>query len=179
MSQLGLDAAQDKCEGPTTRITWIEVLFDTIRLTMAIDPAKVEEARLFCLDLMSASSSSSTDFWTPSPRKSWFRLPRPPGQGRHSLVPVFPRLVQWGHTHQTFRCTARHPRGFLSTGRRRALLRTAALQDQLPTVPRGFRPLHFQSRMLESPCSRQDMAPHSVRYHSPSLLRQLGHSSSH
>ena len=56
MSQLGLDAAQDKCEGPTTRITWIGVLFDTIRLTMAIDPAKVEEARLFCLDLMSASS---------------------------------------------------------------------------------------------------------------------------
>ena len=56
MSQLGLDAAQVKCEGPTTRITWIGVLFDTIRLTMAIDPAKVEEARLFCLDLMSASS---------------------------------------------------------------------------------------------------------------------------
>ena len=56
MSQLGLDAAQDKCEGPTTRITWIRVLFDTICLTMAIDPAKVEEARLFCLDLMSASS---------------------------------------------------------------------------------------------------------------------------
>ena len=56
MSQLGLDAAQDKCEGPTTRITWIGVLFDTVRLTMAIDPAKVEEARLFCLDLMSASS---------------------------------------------------------------------------------------------------------------------------
>ena len=56
MSQLGLDAAQDKCEGPTTLITWIGVLFDTLRLTMAIDPAKVEEARLFCLDLMSTSS---------------------------------------------------------------------------------------------------------------------------
>ena len=62
MSQLGLDAAQDKCEGPTTRITWIGVLFDTIRLTMAIDPAKVEEARLFCLDLMSASSIPVKEF---------------------------------------------------------------------------------------------------------------------
>ena len=58
MSQLGLDAAQDKCEGPTTRITWIGVLFDTIHLTMAIDPAKVEEARLFCLDLMSVPFQS-------------------------------------------------------------------------------------------------------------------------
>ena len=56
MSQLGLDAAQDKCEGPTTLITWIGVLFDTLRLTMAIDPAKVEEARLFCLELLSISS---------------------------------------------------------------------------------------------------------------------------
>ena len=36
MSQLGLDTAQDKCEGPTTIITWIGVLFDTLRLTMAI-----------------------------------------------------------------------------------------------------------------------------------------------
>ena len=56
MSQLGLDAAKDKCEGPTTLITWIRVLFDTLRLTMAIDPAKVEEACLFCLDLLSISS---------------------------------------------------------------------------------------------------------------------------
>ena len=56
MTQLSLDAAQDKCEGPTTLITWIGVLFDTLRLTMAIDPAKVEEARLFCLDLLSISS---------------------------------------------------------------------------------------------------------------------------
>ena len=56
MSQLGLDAAQDKCEGPTTLITWTGVLFDTLRLTMAIDPAKVEEACLFCLDLLSTSS---------------------------------------------------------------------------------------------------------------------------
>ena len=111
--------------------------------------------------------------------KSWFHLPRPPGQGRHSLVPVFPRSFQWGHTHQTFRCTARHPRGFLSTGRRRALLRSPVLQDQLPTVPRGFRPLHLQSRMLESPGGRQDLAAHTVRYHSPRLLRQLGHSRSH
>ena len=84
-----------------------------------------------------------------------------------------------GSHNQTFHCTARHPRGFLSTGRRRALLRSPVLQDQLPTIPRGFRPLHFQSRMLESPCNRQDMAPLSVRHHSPSLLRQLGHSSSH
>ena len=56
MAQLGLDAAQDKCEGPTTLITWIGVVFDTIRLTMAIDPAIVEEARLFCLDLLTTGS---------------------------------------------------------------------------------------------------------------------------
>ena len=56
MAQLGLDAAPDKCEGPTTIITWIGVVFDTIRLTMAIDPAKVEEARLFCLKLLSTGS---------------------------------------------------------------------------------------------------------------------------
>ena len=62
MSQLGLDAAQDKCEGPTTLITWIGVLFDTLRLTMAIDPTKVEEARLFCLELLSISSIPVRNF---------------------------------------------------------------------------------------------------------------------
>ena len=77
-------------------------------------------------------------FGRPRHGKSWFCLPRPPGQGRHSLVPVFPRSLQWGHAHQTFRCTARHPCGFLSTGRRRALLRSPVLQDQLPTVPHGI-----------------------------------------
>ena len=56
MAHLGLDAAPDKCEGPTTLITWIRVVFGTIRLTMAIDPAKVEEARLLCLDLLTAAS---------------------------------------------------------------------------------------------------------------------------
>ena len=30
MSQLGLDAAPDKCQGPSTIITWIGVVFDTI-----------------------------------------------------------------------------------------------------------------------------------------------------
>ena len=88
MSQLGLDADW----GPTTLITWIGVLFDTLRLTMAIDPAKVEEARFFCLELLSISSipvrkfqkflgklfhasalpepgPSSTDCWTPSPQR--------------------------------------------------------------------------------------------------------------
>ena len=56
MAQLGLDTAPDKCEGPTTIITWIGVVFDTIHLTMAIDPAKVEEARLFCRKLLSTGS---------------------------------------------------------------------------------------------------------------------------
>ena len=55
MAQLGLYAAPDKCQGPTTIIIWIGVVFDTIRLT-AIDPSKVEEARLFCLKLLATGS---------------------------------------------------------------------------------------------------------------------------
>ena len=42
--RLGLDPALDKCAGPATVMTWIGVVFDTIRMTMAIDPRKVEEA---------------------------------------------------------------------------------------------------------------------------------------
>ena len=48
MSQLSLDAALDKCQGPTTIIT--------IRLTMAIDPSKVEEGKLFCIELLAATT---------------------------------------------------------------------------------------------------------------------------
>ena len=56
MVQLGLDAAPGKCQGPTTIITWIGVVFDTIRLTMAIHPLKVEKARNFCLELLTLMS---------------------------------------------------------------------------------------------------------------------------
>ena len=54
MAQLGLDAAPDKCQGPTIIITWIGVVFDTIRLNMAIDLLKVEEARIFCIELLTS-----------------------------------------------------------------------------------------------------------------------------
>ena len=56
MAQLGLEAAPEKCEGPTTIITWIGVVFDTLQLTMAIDPSKVEEARTFCSELLTTNS---------------------------------------------------------------------------------------------------------------------------
>ena len=56
MAQLGLEAAPEKCEGPTTIITWIGVVFDTLQLTMAIDASKVEEARTFCLELLTTNS---------------------------------------------------------------------------------------------------------------------------
>ena len=45
MAQLGLDTAPDKCEGPTIIIIWIGVVFDTLKLTIAIDQSKVEETR--------------------------------------------------------------------------------------------------------------------------------------
>ena len=52
MAQLDLDAAPDKCQGPSTIINWIGVVLETIRLTMAIDQSKVDEARLFCIELL-------------------------------------------------------------------------------------------------------------------------------
>ena len=62
MAQLGLDAAPDKCEGPTTIIIWIRVVFDTLRLTMAIDPSKVEEARSFCMEVLTTNSITVKKF---------------------------------------------------------------------------------------------------------------------
>ena len=62
MAQLGLDAVQDKCEGPTTVIIWIGVVFDTLRLTMAINPSKVEEARTFCMEVLATNSITVKKF---------------------------------------------------------------------------------------------------------------------
>ena len=62
MAQLGLEAAPDKCEGPTIIIIWIGVVFDTLKLTMAIDPSKVEEARSFCLELLVTNSITVKKF---------------------------------------------------------------------------------------------------------------------
>ena len=56
MVQLGLDTAPDKYEVPTTIIIGIGVVFDTLRRTMAIDPSKVEEARTFCMEVLTTNS---------------------------------------------------------------------------------------------------------------------------
>ena len=52
ISRLGLEPAMDKCAAPSTQMVWIGVTYDTIRMTMAIVPEKVEEALEACRTLL-------------------------------------------------------------------------------------------------------------------------------
>ena len=52
MSELGLDAALEKCASPSTRMCWIGVIFDSIRMTMEIVPGRVQEALEWCQRLL-------------------------------------------------------------------------------------------------------------------------------
>ena len=49
--QLALQAALKKCQPPSVLMIWIGVLFDSIRMSMAIDPVKIEEALELCRGL--------------------------------------------------------------------------------------------------------------------------------
>ena len=44
MSDLGLDLAPQKCQPPTTRLTWVGVTFDTVKMLMYIDQQRLDEA---------------------------------------------------------------------------------------------------------------------------------------
>ena len=52
ISNLGLQAALEKCAPPSTRMMWVGVVFDTVEMTMTIDPERVEEALQACRQLL-------------------------------------------------------------------------------------------------------------------------------
>ena len=54
MKELGLDAAPHKSSPPSTFLLWIGVIFNSLTMTMAIDPAKIEEARELCFRFLMA-----------------------------------------------------------------------------------------------------------------------------
>ena len=51
MDDLGLQSAPNKCTPPTTYLTWIGVTYDTIKMTMSIDTARIEEALQSCREM--------------------------------------------------------------------------------------------------------------------------------
>ena len=54
MKELGLDAAPHKSSPPSTFLLWIGVIFNSLTMTMAIDPHKIEEARELCFRFLMA-----------------------------------------------------------------------------------------------------------------------------
>ena len=54
MERLGLNAAIKKCQPPSVLMIWIGVLFDSVRMSMAIDPLKIEEALQLCREFMAS-----------------------------------------------------------------------------------------------------------------------------
>ena len=48
MALLGLDAALDKCQPPSTRMGWVGVDFNSMTLIMSIDTGKIQEALVLC-----------------------------------------------------------------------------------------------------------------------------------
>ena len=62
MSRLGLDAAVDKCTPPTTRLCWIGVIFDSVAMTMEIEPGRIEEALEWCDRILGAHTISKHYF---------------------------------------------------------------------------------------------------------------------
>ena len=45
LKDLGLEESRDKAEGPTTRITYLGVQFDSVSMTMSVPPAKLTEIK--------------------------------------------------------------------------------------------------------------------------------------
>ena len=56
MGRFGLDAAPHKCEPPSTQMSWVGVFFDSLTMSMAIDPAKVREAVGLCEQFLCADT---------------------------------------------------------------------------------------------------------------------------
>ena len=51
-SELGLVAAEHKCEPPTTRLDWVGISFDTIEMCMYIAQGKIDKATQLCLQFL-------------------------------------------------------------------------------------------------------------------------------
>ena len=54
-NRLGLEVAPAKCQAPSYLLLWIGVLFDTLNLSMSIDPERVQEAVDRCKKFLSAT----------------------------------------------------------------------------------------------------------------------------
>ena len=54
--RLGLDVAPLKCQAPSYVMIWIGVLFNTLTMSMAIDPERIQEAVNMCNDFLAAST---------------------------------------------------------------------------------------------------------------------------
>ena len=55
MDELGLEAAPQKCEPPSTRMTWVGVTLDSLLMTMSIDVERVREAAELCDQFLASS----------------------------------------------------------------------------------------------------------------------------
>ena len=62
MSQLGLDAAPDKCAPPSTRMCWIGVIFDSVQMTMEIEEGRVQEALEWCDKMLYGGEITKHEF---------------------------------------------------------------------------------------------------------------------
>ena len=60
VNTLGLQLAPDKCVEPTTSLSWVGVTLDTIRLTMKIDEAKIQETLEACSNTLKLSTIPKT-----------------------------------------------------------------------------------------------------------------------
>ena len=176
----------------TTIITWIGVIIDTIRLAMAIDPSKVEEAKIFFIELLAVNTIPVKPFQSflgklfhatkcTTGARIFISILLDALATEHAgtifLGPDAKADLYWfvvflgqSDPHQALHRPAHHPRGLLPTGRWRPLLRIGVLQDPLPGLPPGFGPLHLQPRVLESPRSSSTVAPCPHWIHSSHLL---------
>ena len=62
MSQLGLDAAPDKCAPPSTWMCWIGVIFDSVQMTMEIEEGRVQEALEWCDKMLYGGEITKHEF---------------------------------------------------------------------------------------------------------------------
>ena len=62
MSKLGLEAAPDKCVPPSTRMCWIGVIFDSVKMTMEIEEGRVQEALDWCERMMTSVQVTKHEF---------------------------------------------------------------------------------------------------------------------
>ena len=52
MLSVGMKVAPEKCQAPCTRMIWIGILWDTIAMTMTINPEKIAETRELCMSIL-------------------------------------------------------------------------------------------------------------------------------